>query len=399
MDEVRLGDVIERVRRPIAVEPNSQYLEVGVRSHGKGIFHKEPMRGVELGAKKVFAIEPGDLVFNIVFAWEGAVAVAGPRERGMCGSHRFPTYRPLKDSCDVRYLAEYLLSPRGVRMLGLVSPGSAGRNRTLNQTALLDLRIPLPSMQEQRRIIDLLLSMDDARDRASHVAMSAEAGGLAWDSTSVPADHHEVLLGDIAEVLSGVTKDARRQADPAFVEVPYLRVANVQRGYLDLDDVATIRVPEHKVRQLQLQPGDILFNEGGDRDKLGRGWVWEGQLAVCIHQNHVLRARLRDGSFDPRFVAIWANSYGRAWFERMGTQTTNLASLNLSTLKRFPVPAVPLAVQLHVAEMSEAFRQTASSSRAVALGLVRLRAAIRDDLLTGMHRIPSAYDRLLRHTS
>lgn len=399
MREVRLGDVIARVRRPIAVEPHSEYLEIGVRSHGRGIFHKVPTRGVDVGTKKLFAIKPGDLVFNIVFAWEGAVAVAGSGEEGMCGSHRFPTYRPIENSCDVRYLAEYLLSPKGLAMLGLVSPGSAGRNRTLNQTALLDLPIPLPSMREQRRFVDLLSCIDNTLDRAAHVTTTAEAGGLAWDSAAIPRERDDVALGDIADVVSGVTKDAKRQSDPDFVEVPYLRVANVQRGYLDLDDVARIRVPEEKVRQLRLQPGDILFNEGGDRDKLGRGWLWEGQLPVCIHQNHVLRARLRDRAFDPRFVAIWANSYGRTWFERMGTQTTNLASLNLSTLKRFPVPAVPLAVQLNVVETSEAFRQTAKASRAVVLALARLRSTIRDDLISGAHRIPDGYDQLLEHVS
>lgn len=161
MRECRLGDVIERIRRPISVEVDVGYLEIGIRSHGRGIFHKEPKRGGDLGSKKIFEIHAGDLVFNIVFAWEGAVAVAGPGEQGRCGSHRFPTYRPVGDSCDVRYVAEYLLSPPGLRLLGLVSPGSAGRNRTLSQSALLDVVIKLPTLQEQRRFIDLIDAIEE----------------------------------------------------------------------------------------------------------------------------------------------------------------------------------------------------------------------------------------------
>ncbi|MGH8931455.1 MAG: hypothetical protein ACRDZO_12725 [Egibacteraceae bacterium] len=83
-------------------------------------------------------------------------------------------------------------------------------------------------------------------------------------------------LGEIAELKGGVTKDSKRQHDHSFVEVPYLRVANVQRGCLDLREVATIRVAPEKAKLLRLQYGDVLLNEGGDRDKLGRGWVWQG---------------------------------------------------------------------------------------------------------------------------
>ena len=123
-----------------------------------------------------------------------------------------------------------------------------------------------------------------------------------------------VALGDIADVVGGVTKDSKREDDPTFVERPYLRVANVQRGYLDLDVVTTIRVAPEKAAKLELRPGDVLLNEGGDRDKLGRGWVWEGQVEGCIHQNHVFRARLA-GGIEPKLVSIWGNTFGQGWFD------------------------------------------------------------------------------------
>lgn len=178
-------------------------------------------------------------------------------------------------------------------------------------------------------------------------------------------------LGVIAEVVGGVTKDSKRQSDPSFVEVPYLRVANVQRGFLDLETINTIRVAPEKAAQLELQAGDVLFNEGGDRDKLGRGWVWEGQIASCIYQNHVFRARL-SGGVEPKLVSIWGNTFGRGWFEDRGKQTTNLASLNLKTLKAFPVPIAPVEEQSRIlAEVERQMSFLEACDRAVDVGLAR----------------------------
>jgi len=100
-------------------------------------------------------------------------------------------------------------------------------------------------------------------------------------------------------------------------------------------------VTDAQIEKLTLKRGDVLLNEGGDRDKLGRGWVWDGQIETCVHQNHVFRARLHDSDLDPRLVAWHANSYGRNWFARNGKQSVNLASVSLSTIKQFPVPIPP----------------------------------------------------------
>lgn len=218
----------------------------------------------------------------------------------------------------------------------------------LSSETIKDVPLPLPPLAEQRRIaaaIDEHLSRLDAAVELLRGA-SARLNGLRGSviDTAFVARWPRVPLAEIADVVGGVTKDSKRQHEPDLVEVPYLRVANVQRGFLDLETVTTIRVPLETAAKLELQPGDVLFNEGGDRDKLGRGWVWSGEIPGCIHQNHVFRARLANG-FDPRFVSLWGNSFGREWFWRHGRQTTNLASMSLSTLKAFPVPAPPLDEQ------------------------------------------------------
>ena len=142
----------------------------------------------------------------------------------------------------------------------------------------------------------------------------------------------------VAQVVGGITKDAK-QTDGRLV--PYLRVANVQRGRLDLSEIKSIFATEQKIEALRLQPGDVLLNEGGDRDKLGRGWVWRGEIPECIHQNHVFRARLWTPVFDSRYLSHYANTEGDRYFLKEGKQTTNLASISLSKVKALPVALPP----------------------------------------------------------
>jgi type I restriction enzyme S subunit len=149
-------------------------------------------------------------------------------------------------------------------------------------------------------------------------------------------------LDALALITGGVTVDQKRQPENPVV-VPYLRVANVQRGFLDLSEIKEITVEAATAENLRLMPGDILFTEGGDRDKLGRGWTWNDELPFCIHQNHIFRARLYSSAFYPEFVSHFANVMGARYFSEQGKQTTNLASVSLNKLKLFPVPIPPKA--------------------------------------------------------
>ena len=162
-----------------------------------------------------------------------------------------------------------------------------------------------------------------------------------------------VSLDQIAAIAGGVTKGQKVPDHVATRDVAYLRVANVQRGYLDLAEIKKIRATAQDIEALRLLPGDILFNEGGDRDKLGRGWIWEGQIEECIHQNHVFRARLLGRDVQPKIVSWAGNSYGQKWFMRTGKQSVNLASINLTVLRSFPVPLFPAGEQDAIVETIE----------------------------------------------
>ncbi|MCX2679622.1 restriction endonuclease subunit S [Galbibacter sp. EGI 63066] len=155
-----ISDIVQRVRKPFKPEHEKLYREIGIRSHCKGIFHKEKVTGASLGNKSVFWIQPDCFVVNIVFAWEHAIAKTTKAEAGMIASHRFPMYKPKKGVLDLDYLLYYFKTARGKHLLGLASPGGAGRNKTLGQGEFAKLKIPVPSLEEQKKIVSVLSEAD-----------------------------------------------------------------------------------------------------------------------------------------------------------------------------------------------------------------------------------------------
>lgn len=153
---IRLGDIAPQIRRPVEVCLASTYPELGLRSYGKGTFHKPALPGFDVGNKRLFEIKAGDLVLSNVFAWEGAVAVAKPEDDGRYGSHRYITCIVDKSRADTSYIYRYLITPAGIASLSLASPGGAGRNKTLGLGALANITIPLPPLAEQQKISQTL---------------------------------------------------------------------------------------------------------------------------------------------------------------------------------------------------------------------------------------------------
>jgi type I restriction enzyme S subunit len=168
--------------------------------------------------------------------------------------------------------------------------------------------------------------------------------GIEWLGR-IPAGWPLVRLKRVAVIQSGLTL-GKDYGDQPLVERPYLRVANVQDGFLDLAEITTVRVPADDVTRHELRRGDVLMTEGGDFDKLGRGYVWEGQIEGCLHQNHVFAVRPDTTRLESHFLAhLMTSSYGRAYFTSTSQQTTNLASTNSTKLGDFPVPLPPMPLQ------------------------------------------------------
>lgn len=158
-EEKMIGECLKKIINPVNVKENEVYTQIGIRSHGKGIFYKEPIIGKELGKKSVFWIEPNCFILNIVFAWEQAIGKTTEAEIGMIASHRFPMYQ-LTDKLNIDYIIYYFLTNHGKNILESASPGGAGRNKTLGQDRFLKSKIIVPNINEQQKIADILSTQD-----------------------------------------------------------------------------------------------------------------------------------------------------------------------------------------------------------------------------------------------
>ncbi|MFZ5795211.1 MAG: hypothetical protein ACOY4B_12210, partial [Pseudomonadota bacterium] len=164
-----------------------------------------------------------------------------------------------------------------------------------------------------------------------------------------------VPLGQRGKVSYGIQKCPANR--PAVHARPYLRVANVQRGVLDLREIKYINVPDEEMPKLRLEVGDVLLCEGNSPDLVGRGAIWRGEIEDCVHQNHVLRVRLEREKLLPEFVlAVINSSHGQAYFRSKAKRTTNLASISSKEVAELPIP--DLAIPHQRALLDELNRQT-----------------------------------------
>lgn len=156
-----IKNILNRVVDPVTVDPSSIYNQIGIRSHGRGIFYKDSVLGEELGNKRVFWVHPELFIVNIVFGWEQAIAKTTDKEVGMIASHRFPMYKPQDSILTTEFLLALFLTRKGKNLLELASPGGAGRNKTLGQKEFEKLKIIIPSITEQKKITTFLDAVDE----------------------------------------------------------------------------------------------------------------------------------------------------------------------------------------------------------------------------------------------
>src|SRR5437667_878654 len=180
---VSLGDLIRLDRRPVKVEPEKLYQEIGIYCFGRGIFHKTPRTGFEVGEKHLFLMREGDFILQVTFAWEGAVAIVSAAEDEMYGSTRYPTFRVDENRCLPEFLLNYFKTEEGLQQLVKICPGSAGRNRVLSIKRIPEVLVPLPPLAEQRRLVarieEVAAQIHEARTLRQHAAEAAEARGHA----------------------------------------------------------------------------------------------------------------------------------------------------------------------------------------------------------------------------
>lgn len=228
-----------------------------------------------------------------------------------------------------------------------------------------DLPVHLPPIPVQERIVKILWKAKEINRKcqeASKLAdeiLPATCIGMFGNPSNDYNNFSRVHLGEIADIKSGVMK-GRNLRGKETIKLPYLRVANIQDGFLDLCEIKTIEVLPGDAKKYHLTDGDVLMTEGGDPDKLGRGCVWQGQVENCIYQNHVFRVRTNREKLLPEYLAaLLRTQYAKHYFLRCAKRSSNLASINSTQVKAFPVPLPPIALQQKFVSAVEQWFQAA----------------------------------------
>lgn len=264
---VALDELIARVRRPVDVEDSVEYGEVGVYCFGRGLFHKHPRSGIDVGNKPLFEIRDGDFILQTTFAWEGAVAVAGPSDNGMFGSVRVLTFEPDRARCNPKYLQLYLSTPHGREQLLRISPGSAGRNRVLNVKRLPEVRVPLPPLADQDRLVAKTEAIRRHVTEARRLRGEIQTDGQAL----LHSVFHRLIQGaeyrPLGEVAPIVRRPVQVELDGAY---PELGVRSFGKGTFHKPHLPGSDVGSKKL--YHIHPGDLVFSNV---------FAWEGAIAVA----------------------------------------------------------------------------------------------------------------------
>lgn len=308
---ISLADLVRLERRPVELLPGESYQEIGVYCFGRGIFHKTPRTGFEIGNKKLFQIREGDFILQITFAWEGAVAIASANDDGLHGSVRFLTFRVDGSRCDPHYLRWYFRTPAGLDQLVRISPGSAGRNRVLSIKRIPEVAVPVPPLSEQRRIVAKIEQLAERIEEARGVARASwrEAdtllpGKLRKMREVLLRSGSEIrTLGEMTTVTAGGTPTRNIEAYWNGL-IPWVKTGELLDNDISGADEC---ITEEGLRSssAKLFPRDTiliaLYGQGQTRGRTGR-------LLIEAATNQACCAILPSPVLRPRYTQYWLRS-------------------------------------------------------------------------------------------
>jgi type I restriction enzyme S subunit len=391
---------------PCEVKAGQKYRLVGVRWYGEGTFERETVNGEEISAKQLFPLTPGAFIYNRLFAWKASFAVVPTEHKGCFVSSEFPQFIVDESRATAQYLRLYFTTSKVVRAVEAASVGTAAvsRNR-FKEEEFLSFSIPLPPLPLQEATVAhwRKAQEDAAKSRDTVAALETEiqdgilnalrikppiadrplskAFALQWidlerwsvdflardalSRSGSVSSFPMTILGALAQISYGIQKCPANR--PGKHPRPYLRVANVQRGGLDLREIKYIDVPDSELETFRLSSGDLLVCEGNSADLVGRPALWNDEIPDCVHQNHVLRVRVDHYKALPEYVLEYMSTFcARAYFRSRAKFTTNLASINSNDLRGLPLPLPPLEVQRKIVNMVNEKRTRIAEERKAA---------------------------------
>ncbi len=338
---VKFGEVVKNANL-VERDPEANGVEriVGLEHIDPENLHVRRWNSVADGTSFTRKFVPGQTLFGKRRAYQRKVAYA--EFEGIC-SGDILTFEPKNRKVLLSELLPFICQSNAFFDHALDTSAGSLSPRT-SWTALQDFEFPLPPLDEQKRIAEILWAADEAVESWLAAFNAFEITKQQILSSTFTPEKTSLngwkikKLKDVATLQTGIAKGRKYAPGETLVELPYLRVANVKDGYLDLSEIKTISVTLAEVERFSVRQGDVLITEGGDFDKVGRGTVWNGEIEDCLHQNHVFCVRPQNDVLLPEYLSFQtASPYGKVYFLKCAKKTSNLASINSTQVKNFPV--------------------------------------------------------------
>jgi type I restriction enzyme S subunit len=370
-------------------------------------------------------LSAGDILFSVTDLTRAGDIVGSPLRVPDFGGEKLALasmdcmwIQPVAGRCDKGFLYHRLMLADVHRRMVAYSAGSTVLHLDTKKVPTIFIRVPV-EIRIQRKIASILDGVDISIEKTEALIAKYQQikAGLMHDlftrgvlpngqlrptreqapelyqETAIgwmPREWSVPKLGTMAKIVSGVTLGAKGSPSDT-IDAPYLRVANVQDGYLDLSNIKTVQISRKTLEYLRLHPGDVLMNEGGDFDKLGRGAVWAGEVDDCVHQNHVFRVRTDANVLLPYYLAYYSeSSFGKKYFLRSSKQSTNLASINSTQLNAYPIALPRICEQDAIVRRLSGVNQRIDAMKKEASKIQNQKLGLMQDLLTG--KVPVQVD-------
>ena len=353
-------------------KPNIEYKSIGIRSHGKGTFLKSRCDPQKIALEKLFEVKQGDLIVNITFAWEGAIAIANEEDDSALVSHRFPTYT-FNESVIVPDFFQYVIIQKWfIDELRQISPGSAGRNRVLKKTDFIKICVPIPVIEEQKNIAHVLSTIRKAQEKEEELVASLRKlkkslmkhlftyGAMNLQDVA-EVKLKETEIGEIPEKWKIITIDdvtinsqygISKRPEP-IGKYPMLRMNNLVNGTLDIRNLKYLFLDEREFEKYRLFKDNVLFNRTNSFELVGKTSLFnlDGDFTFG---SYLVRLVIKKDEMLPAFLTLYLNwEKAQIRLKLLATKAIGQSNISASRLKTFKIPLPSIEEQKKIVSYLE----------------------------------------------
>lgn len=392
--DLKFGEVLQEIHRPVLVADLEEVRYAGVRWYAGGVYARESVPSFAVKARSLTELRVGDVTYNRMWATKASFGVVHGDVDGCHVTNDFPIFEVNMAETTGSYI-ELIFQTEGFQSAAAERATGTTERRRLKQRDFESIPVILPTLEEQRRIVDLVAAVDDAIEAADEEAHTGAEALARMRQQVFGSGSDRVPAGQQFDIAIGKQRTAAK-VDGDNV-IPYLRSANVALGRILLDDVLAMNFSEREAERLRLQDDDVLVTEGSASEvAVGVPAVWRGELSGPVGiQNALIRVRAVPGKTTPSFAEHWA-----FWAYESGTfrdiaNGTNIKHVGVERAKSLSAPALDEESQRLATAPLDGIRDAAAAARATADALRTLRSNLLTVLLSGEHEIPASYDELL----